>query len=615
MQQEEVAVTFLPWNRTVYALPGTRLVEVAVSAGIVLDMPCGGEGKCGKCRVVAHGGLGEPNAAERQVLGADDLHRGVRLACQAEVLGNATVEVPPSSLLTEQHQILTASEVDRQVADDPPVCKQYVELQRPRRGDDRPDWSRLERVAGPLETDLELLQAMPERLRSCNFRGTVVRAGRRLLDFEPGDTTQRHYAVAVDVGTTTLAASLVDVTDGGELAVDAVLNPQTRFGDDVISRIQYAGDDPRGLQTLQEAVCRACNDLIERLAEQAGVAAGDIYTATFAGNTTMLHLLCGISPQFLGQVPFVSAIGRGLHLKAADLGLAIHRRAEVYVFPVIGGFVGGDTVAGILATRMAQSREPALLVDIGTNGEIVLNAGGRLVAAATAAGPAFEGARIECGMRAASGAIEKIVVRGELRYHVIGNQAPAGLCGSALVDLGAELLRHGLLAPDGRFRPEDRLPQQTPESLRRRLVEHNGHRALLLVPAEQSATGRHIVFTQRDVRQLQLAAGAIRAGVRILLARGGLAATDLESVWVAGGFGNFIRRSNAQRIGLLPPEVPRERIRFVGNTSLAGARLAARSQKLQQLADRLAESTEHVDLSTDPQFRDAFAEAMIFPEQ
>lgn len=615
MQQVEVPVTFLPWNRTVYALPGTRLVDVAISAGVVLDLPCGGEGRCGKCRVVARQGLGEASATEQQVLSADDLGSGVRLACQAEVVGPAVVEVPASSLLAEQHQILTAAHVDRQVADDPPVCKHYVELSPPARGDDRPDWLRLERAAGLLDADLELLRTVPRRLRDGGFRGTVVGAGRRLVDFEPGDTTLRNYAVAVDVGTTTLAASLVDVVGGHELAVDSALNPQTRCGDDVITRIQYAGDHPDGLHALQDAVRRACNELIERLAAQAGVATQEIYTATFAGNTTMLHLLCGISPRYLGQVPFVSAIGRGLHLTACDLDLAIHRRAEVFVFPVIGGFVGGDTVAGMLATGLTQGQSPRLLVDIGTNGEIVLGAGGRLTAAATAAGPAFEGARIECGMRAAIGAIEKVVMHHEIRYHVIGNRPPAGLCGSALVDLGAELLRHGVLASDGRFRPAAQLPPQTPQSLRQRLVDHNGHTALLLVPAEQSATSRPIVFTQRDVRQLQLAAGAIRAGINILLRRAGLNATDLETVWVAGGFGNFIRRSNAQRIGLLPPEVPQDRIRFVGNASLAGARLAACSRTVWQLADQLAEATEHVDLSTDPNFQHAFADAMIFPEQ
>jgi uncharacterized 2Fe-2S/4Fe-4S cluster protein (DUF4445 family) len=308
-------------------------------------------------------------------------------------------------------------------------------------------------------------------------------------------------------------------------------------------------------------------------------------------------------------------MGPGLSLPARELGVSIHPRGRAFLMPVIGGFVGGDTVSGMLATGLAERDAPTLLIDIGTNGEIVLLAEGKLRAASTAAGPAFEGARILHGMRGTRGAIEKVVVDGRLRINVIGNVAPVGLCGSALIDLAAELLRAGLLGADGRLQGPGEPGEHVIPDLARRLLIYNGHPAVRL--AEESETGNHqpILLTQADVRELQLATGAIRAGIRILLQRAGLQPEDLDEVLVAGGFGNFIRRSNAQRIGLLPAEVPRSRIRYQGNTSLAGARLVAVSQQARRRADDLARRTEHVDLSTDTDFHTAFAEAMVFPEE
>ena len=282
--------------------------------------------------------------------------------------------------------------------------------------------------------------------------------------------------------------------------------------------------------------------------------------------------------------------------------------------PVIGGFVGGDTVAGILATGLAEAEKPSLFVDIGTNGEIVLSAGGKLSAASTAAGPAFEGARISCGMRGSTGAIEKVVVDGRLRINVIGNVWPAGLCGSGLIDAAAELLRHGLLTPQGRLQTPDQLLPKVLPDLASRVVLHAGQVWFLLAPETETADGRPIVLTQQDLRELQLAAGAIRAGIVILLRRAGVEPKDLDRVLIGGGFGNFIRRSNAQRIGLLPSQIEHRRICFRGNTSLAGAQLVALSREAREQAEGLARRTEHVDLSTDAEFSRAFAEAMIFPE-
>jgi uncharacterized 2Fe-2S/4Fe-4S cluster protein (DUF4445 family) len=417
----------------------------------------------------------------------------------------------------------------------------------------------------------------------------------------------------VDAGTTTLVAMLLDLRNGEELAVAARLNPQTRLGDDVLSRILHTQEKPDGLASLQSAVAGAINEMVGELVDQAKIDRRRIYEMIISGNTTMQQLLCGIDPRWLGEVPFVPAVSGRILAPASALGIEIHPHGRAYVMPVIGGFVGGDTVSGILATGLVDLPGPSLLVDIGTNGEIVLWAHGKLAAASTAAGPAFEGARIQHGMRASAGAIEKVLIDGCLRINVIGGVRPVGLCGSALIDAAAELLRHGVLGSDGRLSSADKLPADVLPDLRWRVVADNGKPVFVLASADESGTGKAVLLTQRDFRELQLASGAIRAGITTLLRREGLVPADLENVLVAGGFGNFIRRKNAQRIGLLPHEIPRHRIRYQGNTSLAGARLAAISKTARQTAEQLARRTEHVDLASDPHFRWAFAESMIFP--
>lgn len=613
-RESEVPVVFEPLGKRVYVLAGTKLMEAAAGAGIALDMPCGGEGVCGKCRVVVRRGAGEPNTVERNALTAEELARGVRLACQSSVSRPMTVEIPETSVLGSHHKILVRLEGSSEAATDPPIRKQYVELPPAARGSDQPDLLRLEQAIGPFEIDLDLVRELPGRFRQGGFRGTAVVADRRLIDFEPGDTGAESFGVAFDVGTTTLVGMLVDLNTDRELAVTSRLNPQTAFGDDVVTRIEHAREDADGLANLHRTVIDASNEMIGELADQAGIARDRICELTFSGNTTMLHLLCGIDPRYLGEMPFVPVTGNPLLVDARELGLRVHPRARAYVLPIIGGFVGGDTVSGILATGLAQAKGPALLVDIGTNGEIVLSAAGRLTAAATAAGPAFEGARIKHGMRGTIGAIEKIILDGQVRTNVIGDTPPVGLCGSALIDLAAGLLRHGIVSPQGRMHRPEELPGDLVPELRRRVVSDDGEVSFVVVPATDSGTGAPIVLTQRDVRQLQLASGAIRAGISILLKRAGLQPEDLETVLIAGGFGNFIRRSNAQRIGLLPYKIPRHRIRYRGNTSLAGARSVAVSVRARQMAEELARRTEHVDLSTDPDFQWAFADAMIFPE-
>ena len=480
-------------------------------------------------------------------------------------------------------------------------------LPPPARGDDLPDLARLQRCLGRGErggekepslpqADLGMVRELPGRLREGHFQGTAVLDRDRLIDFEPGNTEWDSFGVAIDLGTTTLVAALLDLATGRQIRVASRLNPQTRFGDDVLSRILLARTRPDGLEQLQRLVAEALDEMIGELCDATGIARRQVYHATLAGNTTMQQIFCGIDPGPLGEMPFVPAVRQGLAFPAAEGGLGIHPRGRVYVLPIIGAFVGGDIVGGILATGLADCTGPTLLIDIGTNGEIVLAADGKLTATSTAAGPAFEGARITQGMRASRGAIEKVVVDQQLHVHVIGHVPPVGLCGSALIDATAELLRHGLVSPQGRLLSPEELPQGVLPDLARRIKrrdpevpgarkspscwprpEVRGQRSdptfdfRLPTSDLRRSGGKKVALTDRDLREVQLASGAIRAGIELLLKRHGLGPKDLDRVLLAGGFGNYIRRGNALRIGLLPPGIEPSRVRYQGNTSLAGA--------------------------------------------
>ncbi len=612
---QELRVTFQPSGRSVFVLPGTILFEAAARAGLLIKNPCGGNGTCGKCRVRITQGAMEPTPACKKNLAPEELEKGVRLSCQAKIHQDCIVEIPESSLFENTSQILTTS-VGDEIAIRPCVTKHYLELPAAADSDDRCDLKRLEDALNMhVKVSLNVLQSLPETLRKNEFKGTAVICCNELVAFEPGDTTAAAYGVAFDLGTTTVVGTLLDLNNGRELAVAATMNPQISTGDDVISRIQKARESSENLSRMHQDINIKLAELIVELCEKSGVAPNSIYEVTVAGNTTMQHLFCGISPASLGEVPFASTFQRGLLYKAHQAQLNVNPEASLYVFPNIGGFVGGDTVAGLLATTMYDSTQTKLLVDIGTNGEIVLGTGERFLAASTAAGPAFEGARIVNGMRATNGAIEKVVMDDDdLWYNVIGNARPMGLCGTGLIDLVAMLLQTGVIETTGRILPPDELTQAVPQKLiDRLLVRDSGHVDFLIADTNETGTESRVCLYQKDVRELQLATGAIRAGINILLKTAGLTMDDLDEVMLAGAFGNFIRRSSARRIGLLPP-VDKNKIKFVGNAASMGAKVVLLSSQIRAEAEKLAARAEHVDLSLDPEFQMEFGLAMMFPE-
>ncbi len=612
----EYRILFQPERRAVFVLPHTTIFEAAARLGLLLKTPCAGRGTCGGCRVRLVEGACPPSAACREHLSETAIEHGWRLACQAAAEGDCTFEIPDEVRFETSARILVAAE-KREFTLRPALAKRYLELPAPSADDPVADLTRLERALDQsLKASPDVLRELPETLRQSQFKGTVATYGHRLLAFEPGDTTGRAYGLAFDLGTTTMVGTLMDLTDGRELAVATALNPQIPRGDDVISRILAIREDARILAEMQQAVVDSLNRITAETVEQAGVKPREVYEFAVAGNTAMQHIFCGISPAALGEIPFTPVFQRGLQGLAAKCGLRGHPEAMVYVFPHIGGFVGGDTVAGGLAALMHTGRRHRALVDIGTNGEIMVALNGRLLAASTAAGPAFEGARIVDGMRAADGAIEKVVLAandGDLDYNVIGNRKPVGLCGTGLIDTVAELLRLRVIDHSGLILPAAELPPETPPAIRQRIVENEkGQCEFRIVAAAQTRHGRDIRLRQKDVRELQLASGALRAGLNMLLARAELPVEELDEVLLAGAFGNFIRRRNARRIGLLP-QVPLAKVKFIGNAASMGAKLALLSREVRELAESMARRTQHVDLSADPEFQMQFAEAMLFP--
>lgn len=425
--------------------------------------------------------------------------------------------------------------------------------------------------------------------------------------------TLGHLGVAFDLGTTSVAGTLFDLHTGLERATHAVMNRQIPVGDDVISRIASVRNNPANLAKLQKLAVATLNSILRALCDECDESPGAIFKITVAGNTTMQQLLLGLDPSPLGEFPFRAAFKDAQTVTASRLGLLANPNATLTVFPQIGGFVGGDTVAGLLATHFDTRARPTLLVDIGTNGEIALLKDGNILAASTAAGPAFEGARISQGMRATTGAIDQVWLKnGELHCHVIGEAAACGLCGSALVDAVAELLRLGLIDPSGMLAlPQTRPPALTDALADRLLASGSGHVYVLAYDASGTPA---VTLTQQDIRELQLASGAIRSGIEALLHRANLPLHNLDSILLAGGFGNYIRRENALRIGLLPP-LHYLSIHFVGNASLTGAKRALLAQSELARVQTLLSRTSHVELAAEPGFADLFMEHMLFPEE
>jgi uncharacterized 2Fe-2S/4Fe-4S cluster protein (DUF4445 family) len=595
-------------QRTVRVPPGVTVFDSASWNGIAIDSTCGGHGTCHKCKVRVEGAT-PISRHDVRTFSREQLDSGWRLACLVQATRDLAVDVPP---LTTRPKAATVG-VGRQVILRPAVQKRYVELSEPDLADQRPDLDRLLDAIDDLEptADLHLLRRLPAVLRAADFKVTAVIVDEDLIDIEPGDTTDQRYAIAFDLGTTTVVATLLDVALGTPVAVASMLNKQQPFGGDVITRISATMMDPETLPRLQQAAADTLSQLATQVCREGNVDPQHVYEVAVAGNATMTALVLGIDHEPLGVAPFVMSTAQPPTVLAADVGLALHPRARLVFFPALGAYVGGDIVAGMLATGMDRDKRTRLFIDVGTNCEIVVSDGDTILATAAPAGPAFEGGAIKCGMRAADGAIEVIRLTDTVELGVIGDVEPKGLCGSGLVDAVAELVRVGLLDSTGRFVPDDDAPAIAPK-LADRLTRIGEERVFVLHrPHADAAPEDCVVLSQRDVRELQFAKAAISTGWTLLLEELGLEHRDVQQVLMAGSFGSYISPASAVRIGLVP-QLPVLRIVSAGNVAGEGAKMALLSIRERAGAQALLREVKYVELSDRPDFNDRFVDQLGF---
>ena len=605
-----------PGGMNVEAEAGITLKEVMNDAGVNFDFPCGGRGKCGKCKVRISSGITEPQAEDKKTLSQDELDDGIRLACITKVHADMTVEFLSEKNI--QHKILLSS-LNRTAKVEPHIIKRYLEVDKATIDDMRTDWQRIkDRLAAQggnseaAEARVSVIRSVPGLLRSANHKITAVVYGNEIRGLEAGNTTERLLGMAFDIGTTTVVGYLMDLYTGQELSIASTLNPQTTFGADVISRITHVNLDPNGLEDLHKSVTSALNTLIGEAVEKAGMSRQDVYAVSVVGNTAMHHLFVGINPSSVALAPYVPVISEPMEIDPQELRLEINPAGKVFVLPNIAGFVGADTVGVLLATELDESDEIKLVIDIGTNGEMALGNKDKILACSTAAGPAFEGAQISCGMRGASGAIDHVTFAEEFEYSVIGDVAPLGVCGSALLDTIAGLVEMGLIDGRGRFMKPENVTHPIGQKLKDRLVPYNNSTAFMI--SGNLDDPRPIFVTQKDIREVQLAKGAMAAGIKILMENYGLKLDDIKEVQLAGAFGNYLNPHSACVIGLIPAELE-DRIKMVGNAAGAGSKLALLSTSEYKRAATSARNVEFIELGSDPNFTATFAESMLFAKE
>lgn len=572
-------VHFIRENKKIEVPEGATVLEAQRMAGLRPDAPCGGAGTCKKCRVIING-------------------RDVQ-ACQTKVQEDLTVDTAASSSLNDA--VILTEGFSEPITFRPGIAVHSVELKKTVPGDKRSDWERLLLAltdAGVPDTeqflpDPELSSSLYERCRQ-GKTWHVTHTDREILDIRAEKGA--FCLAAFDIGTTTLAGYLLDASDGQVLAVESRMNPQVQYGADVIMRADYALS--HGTEELSGCIRRELDHMAGCLAAQAGRMRTDILQICVVGNTCMHHLFLGISPASLVHAPYTPAISRSMTFPAAQYGLSIHPKGQLLMLPNIAGYVGADTTGCLLAVRPDRKEEITLLLDIGTNGEMVLGNRNRLVTCSTAAGPAFEGAKIECGMRGTDGAVDHIFYEnGVWRYTTIGGQPAVGLCGSGLLDLTARLLEHGFIDENGNLESG----QENPKTF-------------FLVPPEDSGNEKGVWLTQKDIREIQLAKAAIAAGIRILMNTLSITEEDIRCLYIAGAFGNYMDPASAGTIGLIPSALT-DRIRPIGNAAGEGAKIALLNTDEWKLADRLTEAVEFVELAALPEFQDCFVDELEFPLQ
>lgn len=600
-------VCFLPHNKTARVPSGTKLLSAAKQAAIEVETPCNGKGTCGKCRVrLVEGELAAPHRDELNLLSLADIQDGVRLACRAKALGRSVVEFIDDP--AKRHRILSDG-VLPSFELLPLVSKGFLAIPPPSLDDNRSDLERLQGALGVepgQDLPLEFLQQLPGVLRAEGFKVTAVWSAGRIIGIEPGDTTSHAYGVAVDIGTTTVVAALMDLVSGEELASASMINPQKSYGLDVLSRIQHLREHPDALATLSQVIRQGIDQLIAELCAQTAVERMHIYQVAVAANATMTHLFLGVDASGIGASPYVAAFSAEVSAPARQVGLAIAPFGQVYCLPAVSSYIGADIVAGLITAEIHKSSQVSLLIDIGTNGEIVLGSSQGLYACSCAAGPALEGMNISCGMRAAEGAIEEVRIDDEVTLRTIGQKPPVGICGSGIIDAVAELVKVGAVGRSGRLARLTGEEEPRPWHCR---LRRDGATRFVLSQAEAG----EIAVTQKDIRQVQLAKGAILSGILSLTEHLGIRIADINRVYIAGAFGHHVRKESLARLGVFPRQCL-DRVVLIGNSSKSGAVMSLLSRSKRAEAGRLARQVSYVELSCHPGYERLFADCLSFQE-
>jgi uncharacterized 2Fe-2S/4Fe-4S cluster protein (DUF4445 family) len=626
-------IRFLPDDATIEAPVGVTLSDAAELAGVEINQPCGGQGRCGRCVVKLESGQVRRRSTLR--LSSQDIADGYVLACQSVVEGDVVITIPPQKkarrhLVTDKTAVAVELPFPYAPELDQTLKAIYVEMEPPSMADQTDDWSRLKRALVPRLREIgcstptlsiPMLQRLGGILREADWRVTAVletgswdqsECPPRLINLRPGFSEDTLWGIAVDIGTTTVTVHLVDLVTGHVRAQAADYNGQIARGEDVISRIIYASkakeEDPdSNRREMQRLVVETVNSLIEAAARDGQVDPIDIDKATVVGNSTMIHLLLGIDASSIRLDPFVTTVNQPPIMTAGELGLAINPAGMVDCLPGVASYVGSDITGGVLSSRLSEASELTLFMDVGTNGEIVLGTADWLIACAASAGPAFEGAGVLYGMRATRGAIEEVWINNktyEPDYRVIGNVAPQGLCGSALINLLAELFVTGVMDKAGNLNPGLDSP---------RVREGEYGPEYVVAWADESAEGvGDIVFTKVDIDNLLRAKAAIYGGFEVLARAVGVDLMDVEEILIGGNFGKYINVEKAVQIGLLP-DVPWERFRFLGNTAVRGAYMALLSRSMRERVADIAGMMTYLELSADNSFYDAFSAALFLP--
>ena len=611
-------VHFQPLGRKTPSEKGKTLLELARDAGVAIESVCGSAGKCGKCKVIIRSGaasLSPPDAGEAKLLGDKAVQTGARLACQARVVheGDIIAEVPEESR-RGHHRLLAAGE-ERATRLRPAMTKALVELPPATLADMRADDDRflkeLRRLARSSSTmSAGAHRSLPGALRdgSWSVTATLFR-DKEVIRVDPGDTTKDLFGVAVDIGTTKVVAYLIDLASGRTVATESMPNPQIPFGEDVMSRITFTTKNPDGDERLQKVILDGLNSLISRLSASSGVPSENMLEVVVVGNTAMHHLFFGIPAKHLAMAPYAPAVRTSLVYDAGQMGVDIYPFGKVSSLPNVAGFVGADAVADLVSSGLYRDKDIGMMIDIGTNTEIIAGNKDRLVSCSCASGPAFEGAHIRFGMRASTGAVERVWIdpaSGDVKVRTVDDARPRGICGSGIVDAISEMFKSGVVDPSGRI-----VGGGGNERVRK---GRDGVLEYVLVWGKDSETGDDVTVAQHDIEEIQLAKAAIFTGVSVLMRKLGVRCQDLSRIYAAGAFGTYVDATSAVTIGMYP-DVPVDRIRFIGNAAGSGARMALKSTQVRDLAERLSKQVEYVELAAEKDFQSEFAKAMFLPNR